>query len=129
MRDQLRDESINFRQYQVLCHLAEAGSLTHGELAERMCITPSSLVVIIDRLEEQKFVARHDSQRDRRSKQIVLLPQATEVWQRVNSLAAEVDRQAKANLSGEQVEQLQQALDVVLASLGAQQPKNTRVAN
>jgi MarR family transcriptional regulator for hemolysin len=128
MREQLQDESINFRQYQVLCHLATAGSLTQGELAERMCITPSSLVMIIDRLEEQKLVARHDCRNDRRSKRLVLLEGAREVWQRVSGLAAEVDQQAKTQLTSEQVEQLQCALTIVLGSLGMQQPSNTKVA-
>lgn len=77
------DDDIQLPWFEVLDALAtaEEGSLRFNELAEKVMTNPSSLSRQIDRLQEQKLVAREKSVADDgRATVLVLTPKGHEVW-------------------------------------------------
>jgi len=63
----LRQCTVTAPQLVCLQTLAEEGPLTSRMLAERVHVNPSTLVGILDRLEERGFVERRRDRQDRRS--------------------------------------------------------------
>ncbi len=76
---------ITWRQAQVLGWLAFEEQLTQADLAERMSIEAPTLVGILDRMERDGWICRHDCLTDRRKKIIRATPQAEPVWETVLS--------------------------------------------
>jgi len=48
-------------------HLHEAGELTPGQLAERLCLTSGAVTALLDRLERLGWAKREPHPHDRRS--------------------------------------------------------------
>ncbi|MEX2185380.1 MAG: MarR family transcriptional regulator [Pirellulales bacterium] len=78
---------ITWRQVQVLGWLAYEEQLTQAELAERMAIEPPTLVGILDRMERDGWICRHDCPTDRRKKIIRPTAQAEPAWEKILSCA------------------------------------------
>ena len=57
-----------------LLALMESGPITGAKLAQKVYLSPSTLVGIIDRLEEKKLVERHRDSKDRRLIHICITP-------------------------------------------------------
>jgi MarR family transcriptional regulator for hemolysin len=74
---------ITWRQAQVLGWLAFEEALTQADLADRMSIEAPTLVGILDRMERDGWICRHDCLTDRRKKIIRATPQAEPVWETV----------------------------------------------
>ncbi len=66
-------------QLSCLLALQEHGDLTTTALANTVYLSPSTIVGIVDRLEEKKLVARSRSSRDRRQVQITITPAGREL--------------------------------------------------
>jgi len=62
-------------QLWVLKALAADGPLRVGELARRLALRPSSLSLLLDRLEKRRLVRRGRGRTDRRSVEVSLTPQ------------------------------------------------------
>lgn len=76
-------------RWQCLLHLNRAGSpLSQVELAERMGITPPSLVKLLDRLEADGWLQRVPEPGDRRAKRIELAAGAQEAARHIEAEAA-----------------------------------------
>lgn len=90
---------ITWRQAQVLGWLAYEEQLTQTDLAERLAIEAPTLVGILDRMERDGWICRHDCPTDRRKKIIRPTPQAEPVWERILSCAQDVRAKAAAGLS------------------------------
>lgn len=62
------------------------GPMTMSELAERMSCEPSNATFVIDKLENQGLIERHQHPTDRRAKQLVLTPEGTALRERLINL-------------------------------------------
>ena len=117
---ELAPRGITFRQVQVLGWLAHEGELSQTELAERMHVEPPTLVGILDRMERDGWISRHDCPTDRRKKLIRTEQQAEPVWAEIVECARKVRTCATAGLEPEQIQLLKQLLDRVLENLDSE---------
>ncbi len=75
-------------RWQCLLHLGRTGAaLSQVDLAERMGITPPSLVKLLDRLEEDGWVRRLPEPGDRRAKRVELTDKARDMTRRIEAEA------------------------------------------
>ena len=115
--DQLAPHGITYRQSMVLGWLALEGELSQTELASKMMIEPPTLVGILDRMERDGWITRHDCPSDRRKKLIRTNPAAEPVWDKIVECAQRVREQATRGLSERQLAMLKQVLFKVQSNL------------
>jgi MarR family transcriptional regulator for hemolysin len=119
---ELLPRGITFRQAQVLGTLAYEGDLTQAELADHLRVEPPTLVGILDRMERDGWISRHDCANDRRKKIIRPTQQAEPVWAAIVDAALRVRARAVAGLSVDEVDQLRRLLQKIEANAAADQP-------
>ena len=68
----LKKDDLRWRDYGVLVVLEDAGQLSQQEIGRRLCVDRSSMVHVIDVLEERGLVARARDAADRRAYSIRL---------------------------------------------------------
>lgn len=122
MQDALNEElarhGITYRQFQVLGWLAHDGEeLTQAELAARMRIEPPTLVGLLDRMEQQGWIARVNFPGDRRKKLVRVAPAAADVWETMVAALIRVRARATSRLTPEQVESLKVMLQTIHETL------------
>lgn len=118
VNEELSRHGITFRQFQVLAWLVHDGvELTQAELAAKMMIEPPTLVGLLDRMEQQGWIARTNCPGDRRKKIVRPAQAAEEVWEKMVDALMRGRAKATSRLSDEQVEQLKDLLRTVHESL------------
>jgi MarR family transcriptional regulator for hemolysin len=117
--EELAPHGITYRQSMVLGWLALEGTLSQTELANRMMIEPPTLVGILDRMERDGWISRHDCPTDRRKKLIRANPAAEPVWDKIVKCAMAIRRRATEGLSDRQLATLKKLLRKVHRSLKA----------
>jgi MarR family transcriptional regulator for hemolysin len=120
IKTELAPRGITFRQGQVLALLAMEGDLSQAELAEKMHIEPPTLVGVLDRMERDGWITRHDCPGDRRKKLVRPASQAEPVWSEIVSCALRVRARAAGDISDEQMQVLKDLLQRVVANLSAE---------
>jgi MarR family transcriptional regulator for hemolysin len=75
-----------------------------------MMVEPPTLVGILDRMERDGWISRHDCPGDRRKKIIRANPPAEPVWRRVMECGLRIRAQATAGLSERQIAHLKRLL-------------------
>jgi MarR family transcriptional regulator, transcriptional regulator for hemolysin len=108
--DELAPHGITYRQSMVLGWLALEGELSQAELAAKMMVEPPTLVGILDRMERDGWIARHNCPLDRRKKLIRANPAAEPVWEKIVECATRIRAQATAGLSDRQLATLKSLL-------------------
>lgn len=114
---ELAPRGITFRQVQVLGCLVLSNEFIQTELAERIHVEPPTLVGILDRMERDGWISRHDCPTDRRKKIVRMRPQAEPVWAEMAACARRVRAKAMAGLRPEEVPLLKDLLSRVLNNL------------
>lgn len=102
-------------QFNILMILKESGGegLSQQELSERLIVTKSNMVGLVDRLEQAGYVERKSHPTDRRFNQIVLTSKGQKLEQQVEqSYFEEVDKMMNV-LSTPQKKALIQAVDSI----------------
>ena len=117
--DELAPHGITYRQSMVLGWLALEGTLSQTELASRMMIEPPTLVGILDRMERDGWISRHDCPTDRRKKLIRANPAAEPVWDKIVTCAMGIRRRATDGLSDRELATLKKLLRKVHRNLKA----------
>lgn len=128
--EELAPHGITYRQSMVLGWLAIEGELSQTELANRMMVEPPTLVGILDRMERDGWIARHDCPADRRKKLIRAEPAAEPAWQKIVECALRVRETAIDGLSAAQLATLLTLLQQVhenLARPAGAQPTGAQV--
>jgi MarR family transcriptional regulator for hemolysin len=108
--DELVPHGITYRQSMVLGWLALEGELSQTELAAKMMVEPPTLVGILDRMERDGWISRHDCPSDRRKNLIRTNPAAEPVWDKIIDCAMRVRERATQGLSERQLATLQKLL-------------------
>jgi MarR family transcriptional regulator for hemolysin len=102
-----------------LIHLDESGGgLTQKELAERVGIDGSSLVRLVDRLEERGHLERRSDGTDRRAKRLFLTESGLQAAAELRQTVLAVERELLRDLGDDE-------LEVILAALGRLQTRLT----
>lgn len=78
-RDPATGDLVSLRHVQLLDHLDEVQSLTLGDLAEHLGVTPSTTSIAIDRLAKRGYVSRTPDVVDRRRVHLRLTPAGARV--------------------------------------------------
>lgn len=117
--EELLPHGITYRQSMVLGWLALEGELSQTELASKMMIEPPTLVGILDRMERDGWISRHNCPTDRRKNLIRANPAAEPVWEKIVECATRVRSRAVQGLSERQLETLKELLRRVSQNLRA----------
>jgi MarR family transcriptional regulator for hemolysin len=115
--DELTPHGITYRQSMVLGWLALEGDLSQTELAARMMVEPPTLVGILDRMERDGWITRHNCPGDRRKKIIRANPAAEPVWDKIVDCALRVRQRAIEGLSRQELATLKSLLRRVRQNL------------
>lgn len=105
-------------QWSVLMHLLRNDGAQQKCLAELLDIAPISLSGLLDRLERDGWVERHDDPDDRRAKRVHLTPKVEPVMESLLALGGQVREGALKGLSSGEREQLNALLQRVRRNLG-----------
>jgi len=125
LNDDLSKHGITYRQLQVLAWLAYAGdALTQAELAAKMAIEPPTLVGLLDRMEQQGWIARVGCPDDRRKKLVRPAPAAEAIWETMVETLLRVRERATARLAPEQVDSLKDMLRTIQETLTEPAPES-----
>jgi MarR family transcriptional regulator for hemolysin len=125
--DELAPHGITYRQSMVLGWLALEAELSQAELAAKMMIEPPTLVGVLDRMERDGWITRHDCPSDRRKNLIRANAAAEPVWEKIVECARRVRERATDGLSERQLATLKKLLRRVGQNLQSRQPAESAV--
>ncbi|HZR04356.1 MAG TPA: MarR family transcriptional regulator [Candidatus Udaeobacter sp.] len=98
--ERLKPMGLSQAKWRTLLHLSLAGdALTQAEVAARLGIEEPSLATLLHRLENEGWVARKSSMRDRRCKMVLLRRRAQNVISQINAAAEELRHELLENIS------------------------------
>lgn len=69
----LKEENIHPRQMPLIIHLKKCEGCTQKELAEKMQVKPSTLNVMIGRMEKNGYIEKKQDEKDSRKAEFILL--------------------------------------------------------
>jgi DNA-binding MarR family transcriptional regulator len=117
-RQALEPEGLHPRHFGVMTIVAAHPGLSQQELHGRAAIDPSSMVAVIDELEEAGLAERRPHPADRRARAIVLTERGEEALARVRKLAGELQREFFSALSADERNTLFALLRKLASSAG-----------
>lgn len=82
-REILLDFNITVPQFSALQILIHNGTLTIGELSQKMALACSTITDLIDRMEKSELVARKRDERDKRVVKVEVLPKGHDILEKV----------------------------------------------
>src|SRR5262252_3330908 len=86
--ERLKPMGLSQAKWRTLMHLSVApGPLTQAEIASHLGIEEPTLVTLLHRLEDDRWVARKNAAHDRRCKTVHLAPRAQRVIEQIKSTA------------------------------------------
>ena len=98
--ERLKPMGMSQAKWRTLLHLSiSPGALTQTEIAERLGIEQPSLATLLHRLENEGWIARKSSPRDRRCKMVLLGRRAQNVISRINAAAEELRHELLEHVS------------------------------
>jgi MarR family transcriptional regulator for hemolysin len=120
--EELAPHGITYRQSMVLGWLALEGEMSQAELAAKMMIEPPTLVGVLDRMERDGWISRHNCPSDRRKNLIRPNEAAEPVWEKIVECASRVRGRAMEGLSERQLATLKKLLQRIEQNVRSQQP-------
>ena len=106
---------IGTREWAALLCLDDERNLSQGAVAQLLGIDRTTMVALVDALQQKGLVAREPDPADRRRNRVVLTAEGRRVMEQGAELADDVERRFLAALSPADARQLKSALEVVLA--------------
>jgi MarR family transcriptional regulator for hemolysin len=98
--ERLKPMGLSQAKWRTLLHLSLAGdALTQAEIAERLGIEEPSLVTLLHRLENEDWIIRRASPRDRRCKMVLLGRRAQNVISQISAEAEQLRGELLENIS------------------------------
>ena len=114
-----KDYGLSITQLLCLGHLQNSNNYqsTHKELMELLSLNSSTITGILSRLEKRGYIARINSEKDKRTKTIVLTAAGIKLLEETPNIFH--DRLAKKleNLSSADQKMIQRALEIIIASM------------
>ena len=121
MSAELAPSGITLRQVQVLACLALAGEdaqMYQAELAAQMSIEASTLVRVLDRMERDGWIERHNSPADRRKKLIAATEKVKPYWKQIIQTGEGMQKRATKGISPKDLSQMRDTLAKIRKNLG-----------
>ncbi|MFJ4674741.1 MULTISPECIES: MarR family winged helix-turn-helix transcriptional regulator [unclassified Kitasatospora] len=107
---------LDGRELAVLVVLAAEYPLSQLEAAGRLGVDRTTMVALVDALEEKGLVARHRSPQDRRKNTVQLTPTGQDCLREAEHARAEMERRFLAPLSSSDATQLVRALQTLVTA-------------
>jgi DNA-binding MarR family transcriptional regulator len=114
----LRPLGLEPGEFALLRAVAASGGEAQNALAERLHISPSWMVAVVDELEQRGLLERKPHARDRRVRNLHLTAAGKKLLKQAERQAVEFDRQVAERLDEAEREQLLDLLDRVAEGLG-----------
>jgi DNA-binding MarR family transcriptional regulator len=105
---------VNGREAAVLRAIDDTNALSQGEIARRMDVDRTTMVALIDDLQEKGLVERSQDPQDRRRNVVELTAAGRDTVRRAADLAAEAERTFLRRLSAADAEQFRKTLRVLI---------------
>ena len=112
--------SLEPGEFALLRSVAANEGESQNALAERLHISPSWMVAIVDELEGRGLLERKPHARDRRVRNLHLTPKGTKLLRQAEQHAQRFDAKVTNSLSERELEQLLELLDRVASELELQ---------
>jgi DNA-binding MarR family transcriptional regulator len=106
---------IGTREWAALLCLDDERNLSQGAVAQRLGIDRTTMVALVDALQQKGLVAREPDPGDRRRNRVVLTPEGRRMMEQGAQLADDVERRFLVTLSPADAQQLKSALQAVLS--------------
>jgi MarR family transcriptional regulator for hemolysin len=98
--ERLKPMGLSQAKWRTLIHLSRASMpLTQAEIASHLGIEEPTLVSLLHRLEDDRWVARKSSSHDRRCKTVHLAPRAERVIEQINAAALKLRHELLDDIS------------------------------
>ncbi len=110
LEEELSPIGLHIKQFGVLMSINHFGALSQQQLGGALCIDRSTMVALIDELEQREIVQRHPDPEDRRAHRIDLTELGSELVRQASELADRVEDECLANLSDSERIQLKKLL-------------------
>lgn len=107
----LKRHNLTVQQYRVLWLLYEKDGLSARELVDRLFSDSSTIMEILDRLEEKEMVGRRPDAQDRRVQRVFLTEAAKAVLPKIRNKVDLFETAIQQHLSLEEIEALKKGLD------------------
>lgn len=104
---------ISGRELAVLLAIDDGASASQQEVARRMAVDRTTMVALIDDLEDKGLVQRQQDPDDRRKNVVVLTDVGRTTLRRATTAAAEAERRLLSSLSGDESAMLKKALQAI----------------
>lgn len=104
------DTGVTVAEARTLAFIARLPEMRQAMLAERMSVEPMTLVGYLDSLEKSGLVARVVDPSDRRAKLVQLTDTATDVVDKILTIAAQVREEAMTGIAEEKRDELESML-------------------
>jgi MarR family transcriptional regulator, transcriptional regulator for hemolysin len=99
--ERLKPMGLSQARWRTLLHLSLAGdALTQAEIAARLGVEEPTVVTLLHRLEEEGWIVRKGSSRDRRCKMVLLGRRAQAVISQISAEAEKLRHELLENISG-----------------------------
>jgi DNA-binding MarR family transcriptional regulator len=98
--------------------IATTPDCNQQELAERLGVLPSRMVLLIDELAEKRLVKRKRSQRDRRHSELALTKAGSQMLRKLSRLAMEHEAELCAGLTSKERDTLAALCRKIVAQRG-----------
>jgi MarR family transcriptional regulator for hemolysin len=98
--ERLKPMGLSQAKWRTLLHLSLAqGALTQAEIAARLGVEEPTMVTLLHRLEQEGWITRTSSPRDRRCKMVLLGRRARNVISQINAEAEKLRHELLENIS------------------------------
>ncbi|WP_238756982.1 MarR family winged helix-turn-helix transcriptional regulator [Rubinisphaera margarita] len=113
----MAQQSVTFRQWEVLRHLNADGEQPQSDLAEKMGLEAQTLAGILSRMERDGLLVRKYCSEDRRRKLISPSRKAERIWHDMQACCERVKDRAILNLSEAELSQLESTCEKIRDNL------------
>lgn len=114
----MNEVDLEPRQWSLLRAAADAEGQSQNALGDALAIPPSSMVALVDHLEDRGLVERRPDPTDRRSRRLYITPKGRRAIENAWELAAGFERTLCAGFTTNQRRQLIELLTRVVDNLG-----------
>ncbi len=113
----LKDLNIHPGQCGMLWALNQHDGVSQKELASKMRITPPSITVMIRKMEMEKLIEKYQDEKDQRITRIYITEKGRKIAERMDLVLKQMEKEAFANMSEEEIVLLQRLLFQVRENL------------
>ncbi len=115
----LENKRLHPGQIPVLLELRQSGGFSQIELARRLQVRPSTMAVMLQRLEKVGLVRRHPDEKDQRVSRVYLTEKGDQVCRDVQDMIATIDRECLVDFTREEILLLKRFLRQIKDNLTA----------